>query len=102
MRGLALRHGHRLQRIDGEHEVTTRVSNRARKDTLIARPVHPDALTSFKVLSGIEDQLAIAQAVADAEEEVENQELEDIQMINDDFNDGDDVDDQINPLNIEY
>ena len=66
--GLALRHGHRLQRIDGKGHCTARVQNRQRKDTLIARPVHADALGSFNLLTGLEDRIEIARIVQDAQQ----------------------------------
>ena len=69
--GLALRHGHRLMRTDGKGECTTRVSNKQRKEYMLCRPVHEDAVPSFSLLSGVEDQLDIARAVVDAQEETE-------------------------------
>ena len=93
--GLALRHGHRLQRTDERSECTARVQSRQRKGTLIARPVHADALACFNLLTGVEDRVEIARIVQDAQRNEQDVALaaENVLDIEEDDNDGNNEDD---------
>jgi hypothetical protein len=78
VQGLALQHGHRAQKINGAGECSTRISNQHRKATLVARPVYNDAKISFNLMIGTDNQIEIAQEVANVQQEVKNEAINNI------------------------
>ena len=48
--GKAIRSGHRAVRADKKGALTSRLRTRQRKDTMICRPIHPDAQESYDLL----------------------------------------------------
>ena len=96
---LALRHGHRLQRIDGKGECTARVQSRQRKNTLIAHPVHANVhanvFGSLNLSTGVEDRIEIARIVQDAQQNEQDLALateNDIDIEEDDIDDNNEDD----------
>ena len=87
--GLAPKHGHRAQKKSGKGECKTRVSNRQRKETLFAQPVHIDAQDSFNIMAGImadtEDRTILI-------EEIERAEQNELQLMPEAFEDTEIVD----------
>ena len=65
--GLALRHGKRARRADGQGDLTTRKRTKSRKDSQFHYAIHPDAQACFDALSGV-DTAHAHQVVARAEE----------------------------------
>ena len=60
--GEAIRSGHRAERADKKGSLTSRLRTRQRMDTMICRPIHPDAQESYDLLtkSDIDDVMTDA------------------------------------------
>ena len=48
--GEALRNGHRTRRLDGKGILKTPLRSRNRKETLVGRPVYPDAKVAYDII----------------------------------------------------
>jgi len=70
--GEALRNGHRARRLDGKGILKTPLRASNRKETLVGRPVHPDAKVAYDNIMGVQENLDNLNIVLDTIEEVEN------------------------------
>ena len=70
--GEALRNGHRARRLDGKGILKTPLRSRNRKETLVDRPVYPDAKVAYDIILGVQENLDNLNIVLDTIEEVEN------------------------------
>ena len=70
--GEALRNGHRARQLDGKGILKTPLRSRNRKETLVGRPVYPDAKVAYDIILGVQENLDNLNIVLDTIEEVEN------------------------------
>ena len=70
--GEALRNGYRARRLDGKGILKTPLRASNRKETLVGRPVHPDAKIAYDNIMGVQENLDNLNIVLDTIKEVEN------------------------------
>ena len=71
MHGEALRNGHRARQSDDKGILKTPIRASNRKETLIRRPVYPDAKVACDNILGVQENLNNLKIVSDTIEEVE-------------------------------
>ena len=55
--GKALGNGHRAHRLDGKRIQKTPLRANNRKETLVGRPVYPDAKVAYDIILGVQENL---------------------------------------------